>query len=350
MNQRKRAGDDAPRRRGGPRALLICGSQHQTRQMLQIAAALPEIEARFTPYYVEGALEVARRAGLLDRTIAGGHWRDACLSTLREAGVAVDDRGRGGPYDLVVTAQDAYVPKGVRGGPLVLVQEGMTDPEDFLYHLVRVFRSLPLWLAGTAAFGQSDAYVKFCVGSEGYADFFAERGVRRDKMVVTGVPDFDDCARHRAAPFPHRGYVLVATSDGRETLKRDDREGFLRRACAIAAGRPMIFKLHPNEDFARARREIAAIAPTARVLTGGSAEVMVAHCDALVCEWSTLAYVGLALGKPVHSNFDARLLKRLLPLQHGRAAANVAAVCREVLGLEPAREGRGERAREEAIA
>jgi hypothetical protein len=209
----------------------------------------------------------------------------------------------------------------------------MTDPEDALYHLVRRFRFLPRWLAGTAAFGQSDAYDRFCVGSEGYADFFAERGVDRDKMVVTGIPDFDDCRRFRSADFPHRNYVLVATSDGRETLKRDDRLSFLRRARSIADGRKLLFKLHPNEDFERARREIASVAPGAVVLTEGCAEVMVAHCDALVCEWSTLAYVALALDKPVHSNFETRLLRRLLPLQHGRAAVEVAAVCREVLGL-----------------
>jgi hypothetical protein len=34
-----------------PRVLFVCGSQNQTGQMLQIAKALPEVEAWFTPYY-----------------------------------------------------------------------------------------------------------------------------------------------------------------------------------------------------------------------------------------------------------------------------------------------------------
>ena len=75
---------------------------------------------------------------------------------------------------------------------------------------------------------------------------------------MTGIPNFDDCRRFLRNDFPHRDYVLVCTSDARETLKRDDREAFLQRAVEIAAGRPLVFKLHPNENAgARDRRRSA---------------------------------------------------------------------------------------------
>jgi hypothetical protein len=59
---------------------------------------------------------------------------------------------------------------------------------------------------------------------------------------------------------------------------------------------------------------------------------MIANADVVVTQWSSTAFVALALGKEVHSNFSARELARLLPIQNGgRSAGNIARVCREVL-------------------
>src|SRR5690606_5760422 len=126
---------------------------------------------------------------------------------------------------------------------------------------------------------------------------------------------WDDLASADGTSFPHSGYVLVATSDARETLKVDRRRRFLRHAAAIAAGRPMIFKLHPNENAARATREIHAIVPSALVIAEGDITPMIANCDVLVTQYSTVVYTGMALGKEVHSYFDEDLLHRLMPLQ-----------------------------------
>jgi hypothetical protein len=59
------------------------------------------------------------------------------------------------------------------------------------FHLVKRLRFLPLWLAGTSTTGLSDACRAFCVASEGYRDFFIRTGVRPEKFVVTGIPNFD---------------------------------------------------------------------------------------------------------------------------------------------------------------
>ena len=163
---------------------------------------------------------------------------------------------------------------------------------------------------------------------------FARKGVARDKIVVTGIPNFDNCARFLRNDFPHRGYVLVCSSDIRETARFEDRPKFIREVLAIAAGRQVIWKLHPNEDAKRARAEFARLAPGALVFDRGNAEEMIANCDVLITQFSSTAYVGLALGKEVHSYFDVEELRRLCPVQNGSTSARrIANVCRELLGL-----------------
>jgi hypothetical protein len=103
----------------------------------------------------------------------------------------------------------------------------------------------------------------------------------------------------------------------------------------IAGGRQLIFKLHPNERRDRSIQEIRKMAPSALIFTEGSAEEMIANCKVLVVQYSSLAYVGLALGKEVRSLFDLALLKRLLPVQNRSAALRIAAVGCQLLGLRP---------------
>ena len=71
--------------------------------------------------------------------------------------------------------------------------------------------------------------------------------------------------------FPHRGYVLGATSCLRETSSPRT-AGFIRRCLAVADGRPLLFKLHPNEDRERASREIEGARPRGPRLRGGQHE------------------------------------------------------------------------------
>ena len=158
---------------------------------------------------------------------------------------------------------------------------------------------------------------------------------------MTGIPNYDDCASFLENDFPHRGYVLAATSDGRETFKRDDRKAFVEEVVRIAAGRPLLWKLHPNEDWDRATREVREWAPGSTVFTDGNTNHMIANCDVLITQWSTVVYVGLALGKECHSFFDLGELRRLAPLQNGgRSAANIAAVSEELLAPSSRRERR----------
>ncbi len=304
---------------------------NQTTQMHQVSEHLREYEHFFSPYYVHGFDEILRRLGLVEFTISGNKLAGRCLRYLQDQGLPIDYRGRNRPYDLVVTCSDVYLQKNIRDNRIVLVQEGITDPESIISHLVKRFRFLPLWWAGTSMTGLSNAYRAFCVASEGYRDFFIRKGARPEKIVVTGIPNFDDCRRYCSNDFPHRHYVLACTSPLRETFRGDNREAFIRRAVELAGQRQIIFKLHPNENVKRATREIRRHAPGSMVFTTGSAEEMIANCDVLITQFSSTAFVGLALGKETHSDFDIDELRRLTPVQNGSAALNIANVCRRFL-------------------
>ncbi|MBI3790937.1 MAG: hypothetical protein HY275_08660 [Gemmatimonadetes bacterium] len=313
---------------------MIGGSINQTTMLHEVGKALGDCDVAYTPYYTDGYLEALNRLGLLDFTVAGhgGQFRRRTSEYLRDQQLPVDEEGRLDDYDLVVTGSDLIIQRNIRHRPIVLVQEGMTDPENLAYHLVRHLR-LPRWIASTSTTGLSLAYRKFCVASEGYRDFFIAKGVPADRLVVTGIPNCDHCARLLENDWPDRGYVLVATSDARETLKLlDSRRRFLAFAKEKAAGRRVVFKLHPNEHADRATREIHAVFPGAQVVHKGPTDAMIANCEALITQYSTVVYVGLALGKECHSYYDVAALRRMTPMQNGgTSAARIADVCRDVL-------------------
>ena len=318
-----------------PRVLFICGSLNQTTQMHQIAQQLIECDCFFSTYYDDGYPEkTLKPLRLTEATPLGYKLSGRTLAYLQSHELAVDQGGRNGPYDLAVTCSDLLVPGNIRRYPIVLVQEGMTDPEGIFYRIWKRYRWFPRWLAGTAVTGLSDQYTWFCVASEGYKRQFVSKGANPDKLVVTGIPNFDNCRRFLDNTFALRDYVLVCTSDVRETFGREDRKALIRRALRIANGRTLIFKLHPNERVGRATREINRHAPRALVYANGSAEEMIANCSVLITKYSSTAYVGLALGKEVYSDFDVEELRQKMPIQSGTAAEAIAAVCRRAMSGE----------------
>ncbi len=311
--------------------LFICGSLNQTTMMHKISTQLAAFNGYFTPFYADGIIGLAAKAGLADFSILGGRHRRATEEYLRKEQLPVDFGGRQRNYDVVVTCTDLIIQKNIRGKRLVLVQEGMTEEENFLYFLVRHLK-FPRFLANTAATGLSDAYDVFCVASKGYRDLFIRKGVSPNKIVVTGIPNYDNVIQYARNDFPHHGYVLVATSSIRETLKYDNREQFLRQVKQIAAGRKIIFKLHPNENVGRAVREIRKFFPDEPIYTDGNVHHMIANCDVLVAQNSSVIYTALALHKEVYSYLDQNTLKKLLPLQNGgRSTERIAEVCRQLV-------------------
>lgn len=313
--------------------LFIGGSLNQTKMMHKISKYFSDCESYFSPYYTDGFLNLLVKAGLLDFTILGGNFRKQTETYLKTHDLKIDYRGESRNYDLVFTGSDLIVPKNIRAKKLILVQEGMMEPISFLFYLVKYLK-FPRWASNTAATGLSDYYNCFCVASEGFRNQFIERGVNPDKMIVTGIPNFDNAESLLSNNFPHKGYVLVATSDARETLNYENRKDFIKYAKKIAKGRQIIFKLHPNEKYKRAEKEIDKYAPGSLIFQNEDVDPMIANCEVLITKFSSVAFLGLALGKEVYSAFDINYLKKLLPIQNGgQSALKIANIGRELLGL-----------------
>ncbi|NDG26669.1 MAG: hypothetical protein EB120_05790 [Proteobacteria bacterium] len=224
--------------------------------------------------------------------------------------------------------------ENIRNKPVVLVQEGMTDPENLAFHFVKHTRKwgIPLWLASTSTTGLSDSYQAFCVASEGYRDHFLAKGVKGSKLKVTGIPNFDDVDRLLNNSFQKKGYVLVCTTDTRENFKVDFRKRFIKQIKELSGEREVIFKLHPNENRLRSEKEIQRFFPNSLICQEEDPGPLIANADVVITQYSTLVYVAMALGKEVHSYFDKESLKKLVPIQNGgQSARNISQVCREFL-------------------
>jgi hypothetical protein len=323
--------------------LFIIGSPNQTSQMHQVAIQLPEYDCFFSQLYSKNFfIRHAVRRGILDTTILGGEFKRKSDAYLDRHGLA-NDYARsvyGNQYDMAVLCSDLYVPNDLRPLKTVWIQEGMTDPVTTWAKWSQRLHLPTYWAMNTAYNGCSNLCDIYCAASEGYKQQFGRRGTDPSRIFVTGIPNFDNAAVHLNNSFPYRGYVLVATSDIRETFRKDDRPAFIRQCVAIAAGRPLIFKLHPNEDKERGVREIREAAPAeALIFTEGNTDHMIANCDELITQYSTVVYLGIALGKKVHSYFDVEKLRRLAPVQNGgQSAVSIADLCRRYLEFKGVRE------------
>ncbi len=311
--------------------LFICGSMNQTTQMHQIAGWLTDYDQYFSPFFSDGILGAASERGLLEFTIMGRKRSERTLDYLRSHNLTLDIGGLQHAYDLVVTCTDLIVPKHIRHKKIVLVQEGMTEPETVLYHLARNFQWIPRWIAGTSTTGLSDSYEKFCVASEGYRELFIRKGVNPLKIEVTSIPNFDNCEQYLHNDFKYHDYVLVCTSDNRETFIYENRAKNIRKYLDMTEGSQLIFKLHPNENHERAIREIELYAPESLVFSEGKTEEMIANSRMLIAQFSSTIFVGSALNKIVHCGLPPEVLKSLTPLQNKSAAKKIADVCRQVI-------------------
>lgn len=306
------------------KALFICGSHNQTTMMHEISKYIEGYECYFTPYYDDGFIGYLAENKFLEFTILGSKLRRRTEDYLIRNRLNIDPEKRNNQYDVVFTCSDLIIPNNIINNRIILVQEGMTDPENLMYYLVKYF-GFPRFLASTSTTGLSDAYKLFFVSSEGYKKLFIKKGVKPEKIIVTGIPNYDNAKQYIKNDFPYKNFVLVATSDSRETFKYENRKSFILNALEIAKGRQLIFKLHPNENFKKATNEIMKYAPNSIVYTDGDINQMIANCDVLITKYSTVVYTGIALGKEVHSYFNIDLLKELTPIQNnGRSAKLIA--------------------------
>jgi hypothetical protein len=196
--------------------LFICGSLNQTTMMHKIARHMGEHRCFFTPYYADGIEDAAARLGWLEFSVLGGRHLQDTRDYLAQNDLNIDPRGECREYDMVVTCSDLIVQKNIRGRRLALVQEGITEPETWLFHVVKALK-LPRYLANTSTNGLSNAYDIFFVASEGYARHFIRKGVRTEKIAVTGIPNFDCLSENLKNDFLYRTRLVTSGRLKRKT-------------------------------------------------------------------------------------------------------------------------------------
>jgi len=310
--------------------LFIIGSPNQTTQMYQIYQHLQdEFDCYFTQFFPgDWIMWFTKASRMAEHTILSGLFKQKGEQFVKDHGLQYDYAGRqlGNKYDLVFMCTDASFPKVARRTKSIWVQEGMVDPLDAWGKWVKRL-GLPSYMAfRTSLNGCMNFSDIYCAASEGYKSYFSGMGTEAERIVVTGMPNFDNAAQYLDNDFPHKDYVLVCTSDIRETYKKENRIGFIRHCVSIAAGRPLVFKLHPNEVWDRAYYEIINNTPAGTlVFQNENTNHMIANCQELVTQYSTVVYIGMALGKKVHSYFDYDLLQRLMPVQNGGTSARTIA-------------------------
>lgn len=318
--------------------LFITGSINQTTQMQQIASQLPDFDCWFSQIFVDFPpfQWLIDNTEILSKTVVAGQFKENSEKFCREHCLKMDYKGKTNQYDLVVYCSDMVIPDRMLQTKTLWVQEGMIDEYTTLSKVIKKLQLPPYLSVGTSLNGSSNLCDVYCAASEGYKDRFAKIGTDKNKIIATGIPNFDNCEQYINNDFPMKNFVLVATSDGRECFRKEDRPAFIRKCVEIANGRKLVFKLHPNEIMERAVEEIRANSPTETIIyTSGNINPMIANCEEFITQYSSAVYVGMALGKKVHSFFGMEELKRQMPIQNGgNSAKNIAKVCRDFLAFE----------------
>jgi hypothetical protein len=321
--------------------LCLGGSRNQTSQLHQIARHL---ENNYNVYYSqifgEGFFyKAAAEIGFFDNTVLGrdSSFTKASMEYIRTHNLNYDYRGRskGIKYDLALLSTDMIVPKSFKNIKTVWIQEGMIDPITNFGRLVKRL-GLPAYAtASTALNGTSNIADLYFAMSHGYKKYFSTYGTDNEKIMVTGIPNFDNIHSLLETSYPEGGFVLVATSDIRELGGNDDRIYLIKEAIKIANGRKIIFKPHPNENIQRVISEIRSIIPEAKIITEPIIDTLIAHCDVLITQYSSCVYQGMVLGKKVYSYFPMEELESKKPIQNnGKSAEIISGIVKDFLKYE----------------
>lgn len=317
--------------------LFIGGSMNQTKQMFQVYLHLKnDFDCYFTPFYTNNVIGIFLKwAGYFDNTILAGKIFENTMSFFKYHELNIDYKAQknANSYDLVYMCTDMLVPSNIKNAKKIWIQEGMIDKINIWGKFIKFLKLPGFFAANTALNGSSNICDIYCTASDGFSKYITKMGTNPAKVIATGAPNMDNFVVAKKNDFPHKNYVLVCTSDIRELGSFENRVKFIKSCVLKAKGKRMIFKLHPNEKFERANKEILANSPAnTLVFQDGNTNEMIANCDELITQWSTVVFVGMALGKKVDSYFDYNLLKKLAMIQNGgKSAKKIAEIGRDLL-------------------
>jgi hypothetical protein len=228
--------------------LFVCSSLQQAKMMHEISKHLYAHNCYFTFNYCDGLSIFLSDTSFLSNKILGRKSRKATIDYFTNQNITVDSTGDENDYDIVLTCNDLAIPPNIKSKTVLFIQDIAKDTENFLDRTGMTF-GLSHKRKRTSSDVREGIYTKYCVSSEGFKTQLINKGITQDKIAVTGIPGFDNYFKYIGNNFPHKNFVLVATSDNRETYNFEDRQKFIYDSIKISEGRKLIFKLHPNENL-----------------------------------------------------------------------------------------------------
>ena len=113
--------------------LFVGGSINQTSMLHKISTYLSDdYDCYFTGFYADGFYNYLVQKGFLNFTVIGLKHIERTQKYAQEHNLKLDYRGLNDDYDLVFLSSDLIVPKNLYNKRVIHVQEGMTDPENFM--------------------------------------------------------------------------------------------------------------------------------------------------------------------------------------------------------------------------
>jgi len=177
---------------GKKKILFLTGSINQTIQMHSIAKFLPQFDCYFSQFFSENVfISKAIELGVLDTTIMGNPLRKRAEDYIHQHQLPNDYKAKLNSYDLVVFCSDMLFPKKFLTTKTIWVQEGMIDPYTWLSAFIQKMGIPRYWSFGTSLNGTSNLCDVYCAASEGYKKYFISKGTDENKIIVTGIPNYD---------------------------------------------------------------------------------------------------------------------------------------------------------------
>jgi len=314
------------------KCLFVCLTAYNTTILKHVADELKDWDCWFTPIFYNDdiVVKIAKIFGVFKRALES---QKKTIEKMHQLCVNIDFEAKQ-TYDIIVLGNDFYIPEKLnRFQPKVLVQEGWLWPYGIKRWLV-ANTFLPVIFAGASGSGLSKSYEFYCVASDKYKELGIKSGIPKEKIKVTGLPTLDSLLstyKQNNISKQRDEFVLLTTHPGREYFEGENRKKLLLKTRKIANKRPIIVKLHPNENINRAKKEISFWLPEAKVLINNDVNQLIADCSVLITTYSTTIYYALLLGKEVYCDYPIEKVKEFLPIQNGVSAKKIADICREAI-------------------
>jgi len=312
--------------------LFIGSTVDQIKVMHTISDHLnPVHNCFFTPFYLDNVVSKLGLSRQLENIVFGKNYREDIFDYIQNNDLKLDECGESNHYDLVVTFSTLIIPKNIRNSRIVLLQDLMNEPRNFMAYFTKWFK-FSSYLNKPSSINLFERYDVVCVASPGYRKRFIRNGADPDKIALTGIPEFTTFPDTLPDDVLQRGVVHLVTLPLWGSLEKEYRKDLQMNLNWIADGRPIYFKLLPTDQPIIATRKIKNTLLNVRVFTGSRNHLKNIYERGLISKRTACLFTASVIGDKLHIFADAEVLRHLKPYQNSTASAEkIANVCKNLM-------------------